>query len=176
MIMGHSKMGTEQNLYVERLTSKRTTLFFALLSVLSFLLAIMRASWYAFEALALTLAFFSVFFLFYTVNYRVLEIKLTAKALNVTFGIFSWEVPFSQIAGAQVDSLPVIKQYGGAGIHFMFVRKRYRASFNFLEHPRVVVVLKKKIGLVQDISFSTRHPDEVIQLIKDGMGISAGEP
>ena len=163
-------------LYTEYLTSKRTTLFFAMLSVSCFSLAIMRASWYAFEALTLTLAFFSAFFLFYTLNYRVLEIKLTAKALKITFGIFSWEVPFSQIAESQLDSLPIIKQFGGAGIHFMFVRKRYRASFNFLEYPRVVVALTKKVGLVQDISFSTRHPDEVIGLIQDGMGIAAGKP
>jgi hypothetical protein len=56
---------------------------------------------------------------------------------------------------------------GGAGIHFISVRGRYRVSFNFLEHPRVVIALKKKRGLVRDVSFSTRHPDEVLQLIRE---------
>mgnify|MGYP000900013350 CR=1 FL=1 len=32
-------------------------------------------------------------------------------------------------------------RYGGAGIHFMSIRGRYRASFNFLEYPRVVIAL-----------------------------------
>jgi hypothetical protein len=55
---------------------------------------------------------------------------------------------------------------GGAGIHFMFIRKRYRASFNFLEYPRVVIAFKRKAGPVQDISFSTRRPDDLIRLIQ----------
>jgi hypothetical protein len=55
---------------------------------------------------------------------------------------------------------------GGAGIHFMVVGKRYRASFNFLEHPRVVIALKRKAGLVRDVSFSTRRPVDVLRLIQ----------
>jgi hypothetical protein len=38
--------------------------------------------------------------------------------------------------------------------------------FNFLEHSRVVKSFKRKVGWVQDISFSTSHPDEVIHLIQ----------
>ena len=58
-------------------------------------------------------------------------------------------------------------KYGGAGIHFMTVHNRYRASFNFLEYPRVVIAFKKKVGLVRDISFSTRRPEEVTRLIRE---------
>jgi hypothetical protein len=58
---------------------------------------------------------------------------------------------------------------GGAGIHFMMVRGRYRASFNFLEYPRVVIAFKKKVGPVRDISFTTRRPDDVIRLIKEAV-------
>jgi hypothetical protein len=64
-------------------------------------------------------------------------------------------------------------RYGGAGIHWMMVHGRYRASFNFLEYPRVVVRFKQKRGLVQDVSFSTRQPEEVIRCIEqasDGAG------
>ena len=46
----------------------------------------------------------------------------------------------------------------------MFVDGRYRASFNFLEYPRVVTALRGK-RRVRDISFSTRQPDEVLRLI-----------
>jgi hypothetical protein len=62
-------------------------------------------------------------------------------------------------------------KYGGAGIHFMFIRDRYRASFNFLEYPRVVIAFKKKVGPVRDISFSTRKPEDVIQLIQGRMEV-----
>jgi hypothetical protein len=51
----------------------------------------------------------------------------------------------------------------------MFVRKRYRASFNFLEHSRVVIRLKSKVGLVQDVSFSTCQPNEIIQLMQEAI-------
>jgi hypothetical protein len=48
----------------------------------------------------------------------------------------------------------------------MMVNERYRASFNFLEYPRVVVALKRKRGPVQDVSFSTRQPEPVMSLIQ----------
>jgi hypothetical protein len=47
----------------------------------------------------------------------------------------------------------------------MFVRGRYRASFNFLEHPRVVVALRGGAGPVRDVSFSTRRPEAVCAAI-----------
>jgi hypothetical protein len=68
------------------------------------------------------------------------------------------------VESIRLDDPPPIKKYGGAGIHFMFVDGRYRASFNFLEYPRVVIALRGK-RKVQDISFSTRQPDEIIRLI-----------
>ena len=60
-------------------------------------------------------------------------------------------------------------KYGGAGIHFMMIGKRYRASFNFLEYSRVVIALKNKVGLVQDISFSTRQPEEILKLVREAI-------
>lgn len=69
------------------------------------------------------------------------------------------------IAEIQLDEVPIFKRLGGAGIHFMSVCERYRASFNFLEHPRIVIALKNKIGPVRDISFSTSMPDGLIDLI-----------
>jgi hypothetical protein len=49
----------------------------------------------------------------------------------------------------------------------MSIRRRYRASFNFLEYPRVVIAFKRKEGLVRDISFSTRRPDDALRLIQE---------
>jgi hypothetical protein len=60
-------------------------------------------------------------------------------------------------------------KYGGAGIHFMLVRTRYRVSFNFLEHPRVVIALRRRAGPVRDVSFSTRRPDELMQLLQSAV-------
>ena len=85
----------------------------------------------------------------------------------LTFGIFTWRVPWTNVAEYRPDKLPFLLKYGGAGIHFMTVHKRYRVSFNFLEYPRVVIALKRKAGLVRDVSFSTRQPEVVLHLIEE---------
>jgi hypothetical protein len=51
----------------------------------------------------------------------------------------------------------------------MFVRKRYRASFNFLEYPRVVIAFKNKVGPVRDLSFSTSRPDDVLRFLQEAI-------
>jgi hypothetical protein len=38
---------------------------------------------------------------------------------------------------------------------------------NFLEHPRVVLALRKKRGLVRDVVFSTKRPEEVLRLVRE---------
>ncbi len=99
-------------------------------------------------------------------NYRTLVIRLTSESLKLTFGIFTWRVPLDNVEDCRLDEIPLVMRMGGAGIHFMIIRKRYRASFNFLEYPRVVIAFKRKDGLVRDISFSTRQPDDVLYFIK----------
>jgi hypothetical protein len=153
-------------LYIERVTSDRTEALFIVLAILSVSLFAWRlrgAAWDSWNTL-----FFSLFalFVFYALNFRTLIIQLGQGALKLTFGIFSWTVPFENIDDCRFDEIPAVMWWGGAGIHFMFIRKRYRASFNFLEHPRVVVAFKKSVGPVRDISFSTRRPDDVLQFLR----------
>ncbi len=163
-------MDTNDNvLYHEELSSKRTQRLFAGLTILFLLLAIWRVKVNGMNGLAVIFLVLSCFFLFYVVNYRTLIIHITADALKLTFGIFAWTVPFSNIENCSLDEISAFNKYGGAGIHFMFVEKRYRASFNFLEYPRLVIAFKNKVGPVRDISFSTRQPDEVLRIIREGI-------
>jgi hypothetical protein len=112
-------------------------------------------------------ALFNLLFLFYTLNFRTLLIQVDQEALRLNFGVFTWRVPRGNIAACRLDDdLPILMRYGGAGIHFMLVHGRYRASFNFLEYPRVVVELQEKVGPVRDISFTTRHPEQVTRLLR----------
>ncbi|MCX6071643.1 MAG: hypothetical protein NTU91_12445 [Chloroflexi bacterium] len=160
---------TNDLIYHERVSSNRTEgLFLALMSLcfLLFLWRVMAGHLDAFAAICL--CFFGVF-LFYSVNYRTLLIRLTAESLSLTFGIFTWEVPLENVEACRLDSLPLLMKYGGAGFHFMFIRGRYRASFNFLEYPRVVIAFKRKAGPVRDISFSTRRPDDVLRLLQEAV-------
>ena len=156
-------------IYDERVTSRRTEGLFLALTILFFWLLIWRVNAGSLDIVAAV--FFCLFglFLFYSVNYRTLIVRLTSEALKLTFGIFTWTVPFDNVEQCRLDDIPVLMRMGGAGIHFMSIRRRYRASFNFLEHPRVVIALKRKVGLVRDISFSTRRPDDVLRLIQEAV-------
>lgn len=155
--------------YQERLTSNKTTALFSFLTLLFLLLFIWRLGAVAMDTLAALFLFFSAFFLFYTVNFRALIIRLYPFALKLKFGLFSWTIPLDNIASCSLDQLPGLKRLGGAGIHFMTVRHRYRASFNFLEHPRLVISLKQKAGPVRDISFSTSRPELLLPLIQQAV-------
>jgi hypothetical protein len=155
-------------IYEERVTSKWTEALFLSLTGLFLILLIWRTGTNNLDILSGAFLFFFVFFLFYSLNYRTLIIRLTPEFLRLKFGIITWTIPLDNIEECRLDELPAIMKYGGAGIHFMFIRKRYRASFNFLEYPRVVLALKK-IGVVRDISFSTQRPDELLQLLQNSI-------
>lgn len=152
--------------YREKLSSFKTEVLFLALMLLFCLSSAWRVITAGMDALAVLFTFLAILFLFYSLNFRTLEILIVPEFLKLTFGIFKWKVPVEYIADCRLDELPVMMKYGGAGIHFMLIRKRYRVSFNFLEYPRVVVALRQKAGPVCDISFSTRQPEQVLQLLQ----------
>lgn len=158
---------TDDTIYEERVSSDWTEALFLGLTILFFLLYRWLLSTGGPLFLRAAFLVLSLFFLFHSLNYRTLVIRLTPESLKLKFGIFTWRIPLDNIGECQLDELPKLMWYGGAGIHFMLIRKRYRASFNFLEHSRVLIAFKRKVGIVQDISFSTRRPDDVIQLLQD---------
>ena len=152
--------------YEEHITSIKTEAVFVVLALLFGWLFVRKARGGQSGVLPLFLFIVSAFFIFYAINYRTLKIQLNRQALSLSFGMFTWIVPVADIVSCEPDHLPLLLRMGGAGIHFMSVGNRYRVSFNFLEYPRVVVGLKHKQGLVQDVSFSTRRPDELLGLLQ----------
>lgn len=159
--------GEGEYIYQEKVQSNKTEALFLALMALFLLLSIWRYYMGGLDFLWGVFFILFIVFLFYALNYHTLLIRISPSALTLRFGIFTWRVPLDNIESCELDELPTLMRLGGAGIHFMGIRKRYRASFNFLEHPRVVVALKRKVGPVRDISFSTRRPEDVIRLIKD---------
>jgi len=156
-------------LYWEKISSRRTTVLFMVLTVALGVLAFWRLKTARLDILAGVLIFFAGLFLFYSINYRALIIQLTPLYLKLTFGIFNWTIPLDNMETYTLDDVPVFMRNGGAGIHFMSVHGRYRASFNFLEYPRIVIALKRKKGLVRDISFSTCQPEEILRCIQEAI-------
>jgi drug/metabolite transporter superfamily protein YnfA len=160
---------TEDILYNERISSKWTEALFLALMIIFLLLFVWHVTVTSLDILGVVLLCLSSIFLIYSLNYRILVIRLTPQSLKLTFGIFTWKLPLDNVADCRLDEIPLLMRMGGAGIHFMMIRQRYRASFNFLEYPRVVVAFKKKAGPVQDISFTTRQPDEVLRLMREAV-------
>lgn len=157
----------ENLVYQEKISSRKTEYLFVALTILFFVLFVWRITASSFGVLGSIFLIFFCFFLFYSLNYRMLVVCLTFETLTLRFGIFTWKISMTNVSECELDDdIPALKKYGGAGIHFMVVHKRYRASFNFLEYSRVVVKLKRKMGLVKDISFSTQHPNELVQLMQ----------
>lgn len=156
-------------IYTESISSNKTEALFLALLVLFFLLLIWRVNTGSLDILSIVFTCFFIFFLFYSVNYRTLVIQLTLKYLKLRFGIFTWVVPLDNIESCGIDEIPMLMKVGGAGIHFMLIRSRYRASFNFLEYSRVVVAFRKKAGPIRDISFSTPQPNEILRHIEGAM-------
>jgi len=154
--------------YSEHISSLKTTaLFFALTVICGALLTWRLIITGSLDIWAAVFIFLFLLFLLYTLNYRTLLIQIDRDMLRLNFGVFTWRVPRGNIAACRLDDdLTALQRYGGAGIHFMLVRSRYRASFNFLEYPRVVVELKEKAGPVRDISFTTRHPEEITRMLQ----------
>ena len=140
---------TDDLIYSERVSSKSTEALFVTLTILFFTLLIWRLNAARLDFLAAVFFCFFALFFFYSINYRVLFVRLTSESLELTFGIFTWKVPLDNVEECCLDDIPMLMRIGGAGIHFMMIRKRYRASFNFLEHPRVVLAFKRKVGPVR---------------------------
>ncbi|MGD8815014.1 MAG: hypothetical protein PVI78_11135 [Anaerolineales bacterium] len=151
--------------YEEKLTSKITTALFIALMLLFLALAIWR--WVAGGWDFLSILFLCLFalFLFYVVNYRVLLIRMTETDLVLKFGIISWKLPMVDLGACRLDDSPFYIRYGGAGIHFASVQGQYRAFFNFLEYPRLLIEFKKKRGMVEALVLSTKQPDSIMDLL-----------
>ena len=149
----------------EELSSAKTEALFVVLTTVFLTVFVWHWLSTGWKGWAITFLCFFAFFLFYSLNYRILKIQLTTESLQLTFGIFTWKVPISNIKNCYIDETSIWR-IGGAGIHFTWIKGKYRAFWNFLEHPRVVVTLKKKKGPVREIAFSTRRPERVMEIIQ----------
>lgn len=152
--------------YEERISSRRTEALFILLASLFLLLWTQRRNAGRTGRVSTLFLGLFVFFLCYALNYRTLYIGLTPENVSLRFGLFSWTIPMDNIESCHLDKTSLWR-IGGAGIHFSWFDRRYRAMFNFLEYPRVVIALKEKRGPVRDIAFSTQHPQQVMKLIQE---------
>jgi hypothetical protein len=156
----------DQDIHLERVSSMKTEALFLALMLLFLALTLWRFNVRGWGVLTAVFLILCLFFLFYTMNYRVLIIHLTPTSLVLQFGLFTWTITMDNIESCYLDNTSLWR-IGGAGIHFSWFNKKYRAMFNFLEYSRVIVVLRHKRGPVKEIAFSTQRPDQVLKLIQE---------
>jgi len=152
-------------IFHEKLKSNRTLALFLGLMLVFLVLMSLRWITSGFGFVAGLLFFLALTFFFYSLNFRTLEVSLTSESLTLRFGIIKWSVAIDNVEDCKIDEIPTLMKYGGAGVHFMMINRRYRVSFNFLEYPRIVIGLRTITGPVRDVSFSTKRPDELINQI-----------
>ena len=158
-----------EEIYYEETRSNKTDRLFVVLALITYALGAWKLSVVGFKFGAGLFLFLGLLFTFYIFNFRVLKISITEQALHLKFGIIPWKSELSNVREVSLDDAPMIIKYGGAGVHFAFVKGEYRAFYNLLEYPRVLIRFKQKQGLVKALVFTTRQPDKILEIIQENL-------
>lgn len=154
-----------ETVYEETLFAKRLTAILGVMTALLFGLIVFQVVVES-ESLQSTLGSLSValFVLFavLTVNFRRLHIRMTAADITIGYGIFTTTVPWERVTGCRVDNNSVVR-YGGWGIRVTRIGGDWRLVYNTMGDPRVILGVAD--GRFGEISFSTAHPEEVIETV-----------
>jgi hypothetical protein len=112
-----------------------------------------------------TLFFFIMFliFLVLTLIFSRLIIRITFQSITVGFGIIKRNIPLENISDIRIDETSAIK-YGGAGIRMAKVKGKWVLVYNVIGGPRCVLTLKE--GRFKEFIFSTKNPEEIMNVVK----------
>ncbi|MCK4489144.1 MAG: hypothetical protein KAU23_02735 [Anaerolineales bacterium] len=152
-------------IYHEKVQSPLTILLFTLLALVFSALFAWRVTVVGFRVFPIVCLVLALFFFSYVLNYQTLRITITEEAVLLKFGLIRWRIRLENIQTCKMDDSPNLIKYGGAGVHFAFVKGDYLAYYNFLEYPRIRITFHHKQGLVQGVVFTTRQPEQVMEII-----------
>lgn len=114
--------------------------------------------------------FFLIMFLLFlgvTINFSRLTIRMTHRSLSVGYGIFKRTILWENVENCYLDEASTIR-YGGWGIRIGRVKGKWRLVYNVIGWPRAVLSLKK--GRFKEFVFSTKNPEEVMNVVKQRIG------
>jgi hypothetical protein len=92
-----------------------------------------------------------------------LRIGITADSLRASFGFIKFETPISNIKAVYTDEKSSLK-YGGWGVRVTKSKEGWLLAYTAIGYKRVVLELKE--NKYNKFIFSTAHPEEVINTIK----------
>ncbi|MEF8833204.1 MAG: hypothetical protein V5A66_06800 [Candidatus Thermoplasmatota archaeon] len=107
-----------------------------------------------------------LFFLAFTANFSKLKIKINTQGLTVGYGIARKKIPWERVEDCHIDEKSALR-YGGWGIRFTRVSGKWRTAYNVVGGSRVVVSLNE--GLIREVAFSTKNPEEVKEVIESNL-------
>ena len=159
-------------IYHEKFTAKG---FIAILSPLAATMFIILLYHLFIESaepfLSWTLFFSAMFiaFFFLTINFASLSITLTNETIAVGFGIIKHRVLLKDVVNCAPDEVSSMK-YGGFGIRVAKVKGKKRLVYNTIGTPRCVLSLKE--GKFHEFAFSTKNPEEVINVLRAQLNLT----
>jgi hypothetical protein len=112
-----------------------------------------------------TIFFFIMFIIFFilTLIFSRLIIRISFQSVSVGFGIIRKRIPMENIVDCEIDKTSAIR-YGGAGIRTARIKGEWVLIYNVVGVARCVLKLKE--GRVKKFVFSTKNPEEVVNVIK----------
>tara|TARA_B100001971_G_scaffold202760_1_gene216888 strand:+ start:185 stop:697 length:513 start_codon:yes stop_codon:yes gene_type:complete len=118
------------------------------------------------------LFYFGMFLLFagssaLIANFRKLNISITSQSIIVAYGRIKYSIPWDRIEDCSVGKDSGTR-YGGWGIRLTKAEGATLLVYNVIGSPMVVLELKR--GRFGKFIFSSRHPEEVLNIIKQHIG------
>ena len=110
-----------------------------------------------------------IVFLILTINFAFLSITMTNESITVGFGMIKHKTQLTNIAECAPDDVSSIN-YGGFGIRIAKIEGKKRLVYNTIGTPRIVISLKE--GRFPEFVFSTKNPEEVINVIRAQMSLT----
>ncbi len=155
------------NIYEETIFAKWMTVIFTVITIIPF-------SVFAYQLLTgpigadpapdILLLGLSLLFFGLTLNFRKLKINISSEGISTGYGIFKSTISWDEVEEVNLDKTSTAR-YGGWGIRISRVEGNWRLVYNVIGGPRVVV--SSKNGFFKDLAFSTKNPEEVMEIIKD---------
>jgi hypothetical protein len=97
-------------------------------------------------------------------NFIALTISATASNISAGYGRFRYSIPWENISGCELDKGSQMLLYGGYGIRFG--RRNGKSVLVYNTMGSSVVLIEIKSGKYGYFGFSTRHPNEVLELVE----------
>jgi hypothetical protein len=108
----------------------------------------------------------AIIFVILGIIFSKLVIRVDYQNVTVGFGFIKKRVPWENIKEVYQDETSAIR-YGGAGIRTARIEGEWVIAYIVVGGPRVVIRLKE--GRFKKFVFSTKNPEEVVNVIKGQM-------